>query len=89
MDAILGCTVVLLILRPSSSSEYTVLFLAIIGGVLPDFLQGLYYTRKMEFLEPLQNFHDLIHTKIKLGPYPLLGIPLQLILLLGALAFLF
>lgn len=87
-DAMLGCAVVLLIMRPSSFSEYFALSLAVIGGTLPDFLQGLYYTRKMEFLEPLQKFHDRIHTKIKLGPYPLLGIPLQLIFFLSALAFL-
>lgn len=54
------------------------------GGMAPDLLQGIYFTGYAPFLKPLQQFHDWCHTKIKLGPYPAIGIPFQLAIALIA-----
>ncbi len=79
-DAILGLGILLLIFQPRSLRETLAVLIVVIGSVLPDFLQGLYLTRRFEFLQPVQRFHDLCHTKIKLGPYPILGVPFQLLI---------
>ena len=71
--------------RPQSLHEALPLAAAVIGGILPDFLQGVYFTKKAEFLKPLQKLHDFMHTKIKLGPYPLIGIPFQVAILILSL----
>ena len=84
-DALLGALLVYVIARPQSLHEALPLAAAIIGGILPDFLQGVYFTKKADFLKPLQKFHDTMHTKIKLGPYPAIGIPFQLAILLFSL----
>ncbi len=76
-DGILGAAIVLAIFRPASLEELLTWFSVILGGMLPDLLQGIYYTRRAEFLRPVQVFHDYMHTKIKLGPYPLVGVPMQ------------
>lgn len=84
-DALLGAGIVLLVIRPRSQREFVLILLAIVGGMLSDFLQGLYLSKKAEFLKPLQTFHDWMHTKIKLRPYPAIGIPFQLAILFFAL----
>lgn len=85
VDFFIGSLLLFLILRPDGSQEFLSMAAAILGGVLPDFLQGLYGTRYFEFLRPIQRFHDKIHSKIKLGPYPLIGAPFQIIIFLTAL----
>ena len=85
LDGILGTSLVIFLLWPDTLKEAIYIFSLIVGGVLPDFLQGVYHTGRAEFLKPLSEFHKRIHTKIKLGPYPLIGIPLQLIILLLSL----
>lgn len=88
-DGLLGATIVTLLIWPNTTKEVLYVLSVIIGGALPDFLEALYHTRRpeLQFIKPLSRFHQKIHTKIKLGPYPLIGIPLQLIIL--ALSILF
>ncbi len=83
LDGFIGAAVVLIAIRPVSAAQWTWAGLSIVGGVLPDFLQGLYFLG-MRFLLPLQRFHDLAHTKMRLGPYPLIGIPFQALIFLLA-----
>lgn len=86
-DGILGAVIVIVVTRPTGAHEWTWVIAAIIGGCLPDFLQGLYMF-KLKFLRPHQWLHDMFHTHIRLGPYPLVGIPFQLIIAAIALYFL-
>ena len=88
-DALLGTALVALIARPASSGEFLWLFLTAAGAVLPDFLQGVYFTRRADFLRRLHHFHGFMHSKIALGPYPLIGIPFQAIIFFAALTSLF
>lgn len=84
LDGFLGAGIVLLIVRPVTAQQWVWVLVAIIGGSLPDFLQGLYML-KLKFLRSHQRLHDIFHTKIRLGPYPLFGIPFQMIFFLIAL----
>lgn len=61
------------------------LLCAVLGGMAPDLLQGIYFTRYAPFLKPLQQIHDFFHTELKLGPYPLIGIPFQVLIALAAI----
>lgn len=85
LDALLGLGVVALLVWPASPQEWLFVLLTVVGGLLPDFLQGVYYGLRLNFLKPHQRFHDWIHARIRLGPYPRLGIPLQLVLVIAAL----
>lgn len=81
LDGFLGLALALVIMHPHTLRDLTGVYLAALGGVLPDFLQGIYYSKRAELLLPLQRFHDFFHSKIKLGPYPLIGVPFQLVIL--------
>lgn len=87
VDGLIGITISLVILWPTTFYDFFSLFLIILGSILPDFLQGLYFIKHTRFLKPLQRLHDSVHTKIKLGHYPLFGVPFQLIIFLLALFF--
>lgn len=87
LDGFLGAGIVLFTIRPTHAHEWAWVIAAIVGGCLPDFLQGLYML-KLKFLRPHQRLHDIFHTNIRLGPYPLVGIPFQLIITAIALYFL-
>ncbi|QQG44951.1 MAG: hypothetical protein HYW89_03000 [Candidatus Sungiibacteriota bacterium] len=89
LDGFLGAALVFLLLSPATPNEWIRAILIIIGGALPDFLEGLFYTRKLNFLSPVHHFHSFTHTKIKLGPYPLIGVPFQLLILFLAFYLLF
>ena len=86
-DGFLGTAIVILVARPVSREDWLWLIFSIIGGCLPDFLQGL-YVLKLRFLKPHQRFHDFMHAKIRLGPYPFIGVPFQLAVSLLSLYFL-
>lgn len=88
LDATIGIGIAFFALRPDSVVSWTRVALMALGAVLPDFLQGVYFTRRADFLKPVQQWHDQLHSKIKLGPYPWIGVPLQLIILGAALWFL-
>lgn len=87
-DALIGSAIALLLLPPHSLQALLVTLLTIVGAILPDFLQGVYLFTKWKFLAPIQKFHDYFHTNIRLGPYPLIGIPLQIVVALIAIFFL-
>ena len=84
VDGFLGVGIVLAVVRPVTAQEWIWVIAAIVGGCLPDFLQGLYMFR-LKFLRPHQWLHDIFHSNIRLGPYPLFGIPFQLIIAVIAL----
>lgn len=84
LDGALGAALILLLARPASGAALTPLLLAACGAILPDLLQGIYFAARAPYLAPLQKFHDFCHTKIKLGPYPFIGIPFQLLVALAA-----
>lgn len=86
-DGFLGAAIVLLIARPVSREDWVWIIFSVIGGCLPDFLQGL-YVLKLRLLKSHQRLHDFMHAKIRLGPYPLIGIPFQLAISLLSLYFL-
>lgn len=88
LDGFLGAALVLLVIRPNTTEQWTWALLAIIGGSLPDFLQGLSML-KLPFLRPHQRLHDFMHAKIRLGPYPRFGIPFQALIYMIALYVLF
>ncbi len=52
--------------------------IGIAGGILPDFLQFLYYLFPRSPLKYLQRFHLLIHAKKRLDKTPVSGIAYQL-----------
>lgn len=84
-DGLLGILFVALITQPSSPSEILWLFFTAAGSILPDFLQGVYYTRRADFLRIIHRFHGFMHSKISLGPYPLIGIPFQAVIFFSAI----
>lgn len=84
-DALVGFAVVFYFTHPASTVECLVAFLAAFGGMLPDGLQGLYMTVKLPIFRFIQRFHDMFHTNIRLGPYPRLGIPFQLLIVVVCL----
>lgn len=85
IDGLLGAGMIFLFFWPDSTAELVPLIFIITGAILPDFLEGLYSTRRLPFLELPHRLHAKIHTKIKLGPYPLIGIPFQVLIFLIAL----
>ncbi len=86
-DGFLGAGIVFLALKPHTATEFFFFSAIVIGGALPDFLEGVYATQAAPFLAPLHAFHNWIHTKIKLGFYPYIGIPFQI--LIAGIAFWF
>ena len=77
-DFIVGFSLVYLWVRPHSREEFLWVIFSVAGGMLPDLLQGINLSLKSQPLRPLQKLHDFFHTRIKLGRYPLFGIPFQL-----------
>jgi len=53
------------------------------GGLLPDFLQFVYWHFRHEPLRSLQRFHVWVHTEIHLRETPFFGIVSQIVLALG------
>lgn len=85
LDGALGTTALLLATKPSSPTEFLWIGAVIAGGILPDFLEGVYIKLKIYPLRLLHKFHRFMHTKVRLKPYPLIGVPLQIIFFLIAL----
>ena len=88
LDFGVGILATLFFWQLSISESWLLLGAIILGSTLPDLLGGVYYTRRFDqILHPLHQFHNFVHTKIKLGPYPLLGIPFQIIMAAFAIWF--
>jgi hypothetical protein len=75
-DIALGLAVSLLFFNPGEALFY--FLLTALASILPDMLQGVFFTKRAGFLKPLQIFHDRMHSRIKLGPYPIIGLPFQM-----------
>lgn len=92
LDLFIGTLILYIFFQPHTPSEVIRFALTVLGGILPDALQGPYYFLKRfgreRWLRPIQKFHDLMHTKIKLGAYPRFGIPFQILIFLIFIAFL-
>ena len=88
-DTTIGFGAALLLIWPETPQELLWTIIAPFGGMLPDYLQGIYAIKKFSFLKPVQKFHDIMHTKILLGAYPMIGIPFQLILFIAAALYLY
>lgn len=88
LDGLLGSTFLFIIFPPTSLDIFYWIVVVVMGAVLPDFLQGLYFFRRPAWMRPIHNFHSLMHAKIKLGLYHLIGIPFQFVIFLLAIYFL-
>ena len=88
LDAFLGFAVAVAFSYPQNWSEWLTLGAIAFGAVFPDFLQFLYYiTGNWKILKYFQSFQEFMHTKIKLGRKPLIGIAFQAIIFLLAVFF--
>ncbi|TSC64170.1 MAG: hypothetical protein G01um1014106_243 [Parcubacteria group bacterium Gr01-1014_106] len=84
-DFFVGSLLALLLMRTQPEFNLWWFATAVIGGVLPDALKALYeLLGRPKFLTAIKTTDALLHTKIRLGPYPLIGIPLQLAILVAA-----
>ena len=81
LDLIIGIIVIILFLYSPDSKQNMILLAGTIGGILPDFLQFLYFKIKREPLISFQKLHDLVHAEKKLDNYPKLGIFLQAVII--------
>lgn len=79
-DFFLAVTLPFLIFGSSIFSQSLILLVGIAGGVLPDFLQFVYFKFRKEPLLSLQKFHGWIHTDKRLTEWKR-GIALQFILI--------
>jgi hypothetical protein len=86
-DAVLGTILSVLIL--SMYLFHFPLWVSVLGawaGVLPDFLQFVYYKTRTTFLLPLQRFHIWIQKGRSIYPSPFVGLLLQAMLVVIVLA---
>ena len=82
-DFFIGLTVSLVMLASSWSLVSLVPILAgVAGGVLPDFLQFVYFQIKKEPLTSLEHFHVWIHTKNRMKGLAFLSFASQAVLVL-------
>lgn len=85
-DATIGIIIsFILFLYILKISTISVILAAVIGGILPDPLQFVYWKTKSKILLPLQKFHKYIHGR-KLDIHPLYGISLQILVVLAFLS---
>ena len=88
-DSIFGISLSVLIFAVFvfQAPVFTVL-VAACAGILPDFLQFVYFKTRSKFLEPLQKFHIWIQRGRSLKVNGKLGISLQVLLVLLIIAWL-
>ncbi|KKT77753.1 MAG: hypothetical protein UW74_C0034G0008 [Candidatus Giovannonibacteria bacterium GW2011_GWC2_44_8] len=67
----------------------TLVLAGVIGGLLPDFLQFVYFKTRSNVLAPLQKFHIWIQEERELRVHPFIGISLQLALVIVVISFSF
>ncbi len=73
----------LLPIFPVAMSVWLILAGAL-AGMLPDFLQFIYFKFKPRWVKPFQRLHDFAHTRIRIKYRPIVGITLQVLLVLAA-----
>jgi hypothetical protein len=78
LDGLASVIIPLLLFSPANWPQFFILFSAIIGSILPDFLQGLALVFKNNrFIQAHQRFQEWIHTKIRINHIPHIAIPAQ------------
>jgi hypothetical protein len=73
----------LLPVSPISIGVWLILVGALMG-MLPDFLQFIYFKFKPRWVKPFQRLHDFAHTRIRIKYQPVIGITSQVLLVLAA-----
>ena len=77
-DLLVGAVLSFLFAAPDGTSAIITVGLGIIGGVLPDFLQLIYYILKAGPILQLQKFHIWIHARDRrLKKLPVIGVTIQ------------
>ncbi len=82
LDAALGCLIAFIVFYPQDSRSAWLLLLGVFGGVLPDFLQFVFYKYHPRWLRPLQRFHIWIHARSNFNNRPILGVLMQIVLVI-------
>lgn len=79
LDGLASIIVPLLLFWPANLAQFLIISAAIIGSILPDFLQGvtLVFPRH-KALRAHQDFQEWIHTKIRINHIPHIAIPAQI-----------
>ncbi len=73
-----------------ASWSIVAVLLAMLGGILPDMLQFIYFATRMKLLSHHQNFHDAVHTDWKIPHHQYVrGVLLQAPVFLIPLFFIF
>ncbi|MEA1929295.1 MAG: hypothetical protein U9M92_00165 [Patescibacteria group bacterium] len=73
-DFFLGALLALLLFYPASGIDLRALLLGVIGGVLPDFFQFVFWRWRPFWLNHLQRLHHWAHAKKGLDNSPLIGV---------------
>ncbi len=78
LDGIASVIVPLILFWPINLAQFLIIFVAIMGSTLPDFLQGVHLVfPKNKFIAKHQQFQEWIHAKIRINHIPHIAIPLQ------------
>ncbi len=79
IDFFVGAGLSLFLARPTDAYSFLIVALGIVGGVLPDFLQLVYYVLKSGMIVKLQQFHVWVHARDRrLKSLPFVGMPFLL-----------
>jgi hypothetical protein len=88
LDFVVGAALSFFLATPDGVSAIIIVGLGVVGGVLPDFLQLVYYILKAGPILQLQKFHQWVHAADRrLKTMPALGVPVQIVIA-GVLAWL-
>lgn len=82
VDALLGALIAFSVFFPHSAMDFWLLILGLTGGVLPDFLQFVFFKYRPRWLRPLQRFHIWIHARRNFNDQPTIGVLMQIALVI-------
>ncbi|MFH1246154.1 MAG: hypothetical protein V1489_00030 [Candidatus Liptonbacteria bacterium] len=80
-DCLSGFAIAALVTRHSSPATFNAAILGAIGGVLPDFLNLVYYVFPKSLLKYFKRFHHAVHADMRLDNNYALGLSMQLAIL--------
>ncbi len=83
-DVALGFALVTFATSGFSVHNFWLLAAGAVGGVMPDFIQFLYGVWKNGVLRWLQKFHHSMHSKKDFNNRPIVGVPLQVVVMMLA-----
>lgn len=85
-DGALGTGILFLLTFWAGAFNPGVFLITISGAIFPDVLKAVYHLLKRpRILSWTQRLDHLMHSKIRLGYYPLIGVPLQCIIVIIAI----